>query len=200
MRQRLTHDERHAQILEEAASLFARKGYYRTTAREIARKVGVSEAMIFKHFLTKEKLYSAILDAKAQGEDPLADIMMAAQSKDDEGVFYGLARHYFQRVEKDPALLRLLLFSALEHHRLSDAFVENYVLRIHEFLRQYIQGRITEGAFCQVNPLLAARSFVGMISHHLLAQEIFRMKKRYPLEKDETISTFVKIFLQGLRR
>lgn len=200
MAQRLNHDQRHAQILEAASALFARKGYYRTTTREIAREVGVSEAMIFKHFLTKESLYSAILDMKAQAEDPLLEIRAAAQRKDDGAVFEGLARHYFQRVEKDPALLRLLLFSALEQHQLSEAFVENYILRVYEFLRQYIQGRIDDGVFPPVNPLLAARSFVGMISHHLLAQEIFGMKKRYPLERDEAISTFVRIFLEGLRR
>lgn len=200
MPQRLTHEERRAQILEAAASLFSKKGYHRTTVGVIARKVGVSEAMIFKHFATKEKLYAAILDAKAHGGDPLAGIIMAAQRRDDEGVFYGLAHEYFQRAEKDPALMRLLLFSALEHHRLSEAFVDRYVVRIHEFLRQYIQGRISDGAFCEVNPLLAARSFVGMLGHHFLAQEIFGMKKRYPLDRDEAISTFVKIFLTGLRR
>jgi hypothetical protein len=56
-------------------------------------------------------------------------------------------------VEKDPYLLRLLLFSALEHHRLAETFVDNHVLRIHYFLRDYIKQRVTDGDFQALDPL-----------------------------------------------
>jgi AcrR family transcriptional regulator len=200
MAPRLNHHQRRAQIVETAAALFAKKGFYRTTTREIARKVGVSEAMIFKHFARKEKLYASILDWKAQQEDPLAEVRQAAQRKDDLAVFEGLARHFLIRVEKDPYLLRLLLFSALEHHRLAETFVDNHVLRIHYFLRDYIKQRVTDGDFQALDPLLAARSFVGMVSHHILAQEIFGMKKHFSFDRDEIIDTFVRIFLKGVRK
>src|SRR3990172_1419925 len=113
VKNRLSRPARRNQIMEVAASLFAKKGYNRTTTKELARQVGVSEAMIFKHFSSKEKLYSAILDLKARQGDPLGEIEEAATRRDDLAVFEGLARHYFFRVEKDPDFIRLLLFSAL---------------------------------------------------------------------------------------
>lgn len=185
--------------MEVAASLFAKKGFNRTTTKELARQAGVSEAMIFKHFSSKEKLYSSILDLKARQADPLTDIKEAAANQDDQAIFEGLAKHYFFRVEKDPDFIRLLLFSALEHHKLADSFVNNHVLRIHQFLSQYIEGRIAQGTFRKVDPLTAARSFIGMVSHHLLSQEVFGMKKGFWPEKDEAISTFVTIFLKGIQ-
>ena len=199
MSPRLNHCQRRAQIVETAAALFAKKGFHRTTTREIARKVGVSEAMIFKHFARKEKLYASILDLKARQEDPLAEVKQAAERKDDPGVFAALARHFLLRVEKDPYLLRLLLFSALEHHRLAETFVDHHVLRIHYFLRDYIKQRVDDGDFQSLDPLIAARSFVGMVSHHILAQEIFGMKKHFNPDRDKIIDTFVKIFLKGVR-
>ena len=60
-RERIPREERRRQIIEAAATLFSRKGFRGTTTREIAGAVGVSEAMLFKHFATKEELYAAII-------------------------------------------------------------------------------------------------------------------------------------------
>ena len=43
-----------------ARRVFVEKGFYRTTTRELAEAAGVSEALLFKHFPSKEALYSAI--------------------------------------------------------------------------------------------------------------------------------------------
>ncbi len=200
MGQRLHCEERRAQLLEVAAELFAQKGFHRTTTREIARRAGVSEAMIFKHFSSKEEVYAAALDLKGQSQSPQEVVGEAALRKDDYAVFEGIARYYVEKVEKDPAILRLLLFTALEHHELSESFFDTHVRRCQDFLTGYISRRIADGAFKGHDPFLMARSLLGMIGHHLLAQEIFGLKKRFPVGRDEAVSTFVRIFLEGVRR
>src|SRR5205807_8790750 len=62
---RMAGQERHLQILRVAMRLFSQHGFRGTTTKEIALAAGVSEAMVFRHFATKEELYSAILDQKA---------------------------------------------------------------------------------------------------------------------------------------
>ena len=62
---RMAGEERRLQILAVAVSLFSQKGFRGTTTKEIATAAGVSEAMVFRHFATKQELYSAILDHKA---------------------------------------------------------------------------------------------------------------------------------------
>ena len=59
--QRMTGDDRRKQILQTAVHLFSTHGFSGTTTRKIAEAAGVSEAMVFKHFSTKEDLYGAIL-------------------------------------------------------------------------------------------------------------------------------------------
>ena len=66
MRERLSGEERRQQIVEAAIDLFSRKGFRGTTTREIAEVAGISEAMIFKHFTTKQELYSAIIEVKSE--------------------------------------------------------------------------------------------------------------------------------------
>ena len=61
-------DKRREQILQTAFDLFSRRGFSGTTTKDIARMSGVSEAMVFKHFSSKDELYGAILEAKKCAE------------------------------------------------------------------------------------------------------------------------------------
>ncbi|MBN2025377.1 MAG: TetR/AcrR family transcriptional regulator [Actinobacteria bacterium] len=58
----LTGEERRRSIIEAARPLFAEKGFHGTSIREIARAADVSEALIYKHFPSKEALYEELLD------------------------------------------------------------------------------------------------------------------------------------------
>jgi AcrR family transcriptional regulator len=58
---RLDSEERRKIIVDAARPLFARKGFARTTTKEIAEAACVSEALVFKHFPSKAKLYEEII-------------------------------------------------------------------------------------------------------------------------------------------
>ena len=57
---RMGCDERKAQILAAVRRVFARKGFEGATSRELAKEAGISEALMFRHFPNKEKLYHAM--------------------------------------------------------------------------------------------------------------------------------------------
>ena len=58
---RLSGQERRAGIIMAVREVFAVKGFHATTTRELAKAAGVSEALLFKHFPTKDELYAAVL-------------------------------------------------------------------------------------------------------------------------------------------
>ena len=66
-RPRLTSVKRRQAIVEAVRAVFAEKGFDGTTTRELAEAAGVSEALIYRHFPSKESLYAAMLDACAKG-------------------------------------------------------------------------------------------------------------------------------------
>lgn len=200
MSRRLTGHERREQIIGAATSLFAQKGFRGTTTREIAEAVGVSEAAVFKYFGSKEELYTAIIDSKSQMEELLASAMNAALAKDDAGVLRAVGLKMLEQTEKDPSLMRLLLFSALEGHELSAIFFESRVRRLHEFLSGYIASRIRDGRFRSVDTLVVARAFIGMVVHYLLIHELFGVKRPPRSSPEEVVDTFVSIFLKGIER
>jgi AcrR family transcriptional regulator len=196
---RLPAPERRRQIIDTAAELFSRRGFSGTTTREVAKAAGVSEATLFKHFATKEELYAAIIEAKAQTRKILDAVGEAAQRRDDAEVLRLLGRQMLTRTKADPTLMRLLFFSALEGHTLSDMFLRSRVEGIDNFLSRYIAERTAAGVFRAVDPLQAAWNFIGMVSFHLLLSEVFGQKPPPHLTIDVVVDHMVSLFLDGVR-
>jgi AcrR family transcriptional regulator len=193
-------DERRAQILREAAQLFGSHGFKGTTTRDVAARVGITEAALYRYFASKEAMYAAILDERMAAPDLLAPIEPLAAAADDRGVFTALALTLLRSVEADPSMLRLLLYSALEGHQMAKPFQEGRIRRLRDFLSQYLTRRMREGAFRDVDPALGARAFIGMVVDHLIVRQVFGQRDLYPQPPEQVADVFVSIFLDGLRQ
>ena len=64
---RLSAEARKEAIVEAVQDVFAEKGFDGTTTRELAKAAGVSEALLYKHFPSKQSLYAAMLGGCAKG-------------------------------------------------------------------------------------------------------------------------------------
>src|SRR5256885_11535113 len=199
---RMAGEERHLQILRVAMNLFSQRGFRGTTTKEIALAAGVSEAMVFRHFATKEQLYSAILDHKAclhETMDPLHVVAEAIACKDDRAVFQGLALDALNQHDGDPQFHRLLLHAALEEHELAQMFWEKFVKRVYRILSKYIRERQRDGAMVDIEPLVVVRAFVGMIIHHSLNNNLWdRQQQLLKISNQAAAREFTNILLHGV--
>ncbi len=193
---RASAQDRQASLIGAAATLFAERGFNGTTTKDIAKAAGVSEALLFKHFPTKRALYGAILAEKAHYSELRTAVEEAAKTREDRRLFTLLASF---RIRKgaDPTMLRLLLFSALEGHDMSQMFFQQQYRAFHDLLAGYISRRIEDGAFRRIDPLLAARAFFGVIIHHRLLHDIFGI----PMHRthEDVVHDYVDVFLGGLQ-
>jgi AcrR family transcriptional regulator len=195
-------EDRKLQILRVAVSLFSQKGFGGTTTKEIAQAAGVSEAMVFRHYATKQELYSAILDHKACSGDSMNPEEMVAEAlkqKDDRGVFERLALGALDHHECDPEFQRLLLHSALEGHELADMFFEKFIRRVYELLGGYITERQRDGAMNGVDPAIVVRAFIGMVIHHSLNNNLWDPQRRLlNISNEEAAKQFADLLLNGI--
>jgi len=67
---KLSGAERKTAIVRAVRHLFAMKGFAGTTTRELADAAGVSEALLYRHFPTKEDLYVAIHQSLIEERNP----------------------------------------------------------------------------------------------------------------------------------
>ena len=65
-RVRLPRERRREQILKSAELLFAATGLRSTTTAALAKAAGVSEAILYRHFGAKQKLFEKVVERNTQ--------------------------------------------------------------------------------------------------------------------------------------
>ncbi|HKP87042.1 MAG TPA: TetR/AcrR family transcriptional regulator [Blastocatellia bacterium] len=199
---RMSAKGRRQQLIETAIRLFSQKGFRGTTTKEIAQAAGVTEAMIFRHFKSKDDLYAAILDYKAcevKLNEKLEELRAHAERGDDEKLFRTLAAKILAHHRRDRDFMRLMLYSALEKHELARNFRKKQMRPLHDFLRDYIVRRQGEGAFRDCDATAAVQSFLGAVLHQSMMTGLFNADFLKLTDKD-AIENFTRLFLNGLRQ
>ena len=199
MKRRMPAGGRRENILQGAMEIFAQKGFRGTTTREIAQRLGISEALMFKYFPSKGALYRAIFQRKTEGSEEKLFSEEAIQAKDDRQVFQSLALYLLRQNMEDPTFMRLVLYGGLEGHDLFRMFFEVNVMEKTRVLSGYIRQRIKEKIFKKVPPLLAAQAFIGMVMDYVYFQKIYGLKNLSHFSEKKVVDTFVDSFLYGLK-
>ena len=196
----MSGEARRDAIVEAAIQLFAEKGFRGATTRELARAVGVTEPVLYQHFKTKRELYSAIIEQKAAEGMELTERRLGSYltGSDDAGFLTASAKLVLERYERDPSFVRLLLFSALEGHELAELFQQRQLNCFYDIVSGYLHRRMQDGAFRELDPYLAARLFMGMISHHGLVRVLFE-DRMVRSSRKVVVDEIVRTFLQGIR-
>ena len=142
-------------ISAAAEELFLENGYNLTTTTMIARKAGVTHAMLHYYFRTKEHIFVKVLD---RNMDELLASFHPVMRKDApfwESLETGISTH-FDFLMKHPKLPAFLYDTV----RFNPELIENYKGRIREtvsriirFHYNLIQEEIDKGRICRIDPL-----------------------------------------------
>ena len=123
---KLSGQQRREIILKAVRKVFVEKGFHGTTTRELAEAAGVSEALLFKHFPSKEALYSAI--------------QLSCFSEDREKIIERLET--LEPCTSSLVMLVNFLYSQLFEERLSNDDV-------HSLIRLLLRSLIDDGEFAR---------------------------------------------------
>jgi len=109
---RLRRDERRAQLLDAARSVFVSNGYHSAAMDDIAVRAGVSKPVVYQHFPSKLDLYLALLDEST--EALVATVQEAIDSSPDNHQRVAAAiEAYFAFVDEGSEDFRLVYESDL---------------------------------------------------------------------------------------
>jgi AcrR family transcriptional regulator len=196
---RLAGEERSQAIVKAALGLFAKSGFDATTTRSLAHAAGVSEALLFKHFPTKQALYRAILEYKIHDAEQALPLEPSLLELEDEAFFLRIASHLMMRVDADDAFCRLMLRSAMDGHDLARRFRKARSGKLLDLMEKKIRQRCERlGISPPVDPPLAARLFSGMILSTMLHRRIFREEVVSKTSLDDLATALVRVFLSGI--
>lgn len=196
MAKRLSAEERRASIITVAKRLFATAGFHGVSIDEIVKEVGVSPAILYRHFESKEELYQAVLQEFSATRESYVDAVVA----DDIGfeqVLRAMTTVFIASIVNHPDMLKMEMHSQLEGSEASQAFFLN---RWKSFT-DYIEFNLTElqgqGKIKPINAQAAALMYQGIIREVLLLkcmQQADRLiETPIAILVDDVITLFMKI-------
>jgi AcrR family transcriptional regulator len=195
MAKRLKASERRATILAVAKVLFSDKGYHGVSVDEIAARLGVSPAILYRHFSSKEALYEAVLNQIACKRESYAEAVANSDSSFGD-VLKRITRIYVGSVSKDPDYLRMELHSALEGGDATRQFFEHR-WRPFADLIEFSFGELNDRQRVTLpDARLAALAFQGMIREALYAKCISRSPRYRDLALTDLCDQMVDLFLR----
>ena len=200
VRCRMSREERRRQLIKVAVKFFSDFGFQGASTKSIAEAAGVTEAIIYRHFATKEQLYSAILEHKLEQsgtQEWIDELHKLAEANRDEELFRSVARKILDAYEKDPDFQRLMFRAAIENHDFSMLSHEKVGLPVYIFLRDYIARRQREGAFRKCDPGVAVLALVALPSYFGIVSRIFRLKV-VKASQNDVLNTATDLILNGM--
>src|SRR4051794_34301208 len=196
---RLPASDRRRQLLETALDFFSRKGFEGTTTKEIAAAAGVTEAIIFRHFPSKQALYTAVLDFHHEAgelDQWLAEWKTFMDRNDDEGLVHAIMDRIIGCYRVDARVQRVLLFAALEGHQTGLEHNRQRSFPIFGLLAQYVSRRQSGGGLLDCTPAAIIAAAAGMATHYGMMTQLFGFKTN--ADDKQVSDTFTRILMDGI--
>lgn len=187
--------ERARELLEIGARLFAEKGYEATSMRDISNAAGVSKALLYHHFASKDDIYARISFSATESLYSFVEARIPEDGTacDKVRAYMVAAATFFSDHRSAWIAASNAFWSDPDRHRL-----ETRVARRRQFeqrLRDLISEGIASGEFNAVDPAMAGR---------LILSGINWMHRWYDPEKgltaEEIVDQYADILLGGLKK
>jgi AcrR family transcriptional regulator len=152
-------------IIDKAVDLFANKGFEGTSIRDIAAAAEVNVAMINYYFGTKEKLFEALVQAKAAGtRDALDEIAKNKTLTSMEKVDL-VIENFVTRIFTGRKFHRVIHQEIMLSNREPlNQIIVNILIPNSNSIRGLIEEGIKRGEFQKVDPQLTVASLIGTIN------------------------------------
>lgn len=146
-------------LLRAAEKLFAEKGFAATTVHEITDAAGVNRALLYYYFEDKHSLYSAVIDKGIAQFIQLLNATLAGEGSYSERLA-AFVHGYLELTWNQPDMCRVMDRCHLDGHQEEFRLMEKFAAGMAQ-LEGFFRDGMAAGEFREVNPAIAARSFIG---------------------------------------
>ena len=148
-------------ILEAASSLFAEKGFHRTTTKEIAEAADVAEGTLYNYFDNKNDLLFEIINrlSETQGKLPLQDGNIL---HDPRQFFFSMLKSRQVTSGQNTAMQQAIMSEILVDKELRQQYFSRLVEPVMTMLEKQLQMRIMLGQIRQQDVHLSARFITSL--------------------------------------
>lgn len=187
--------ERVREILDVGSRLFAEKGFEATSMRDIASAAGVSKALLYHHFNSKDDLFARISFSATQDLYSYVSqrVPKVGSAQDKVRAYMIAAASFFAQNRASWMAASNAFWSDPDRHRLEKRVARRRLFEV--FLRDLISEGIENGEFNAIDPAIAGR---------LILSSINWMSRWFDPTKEKTaeevVEQYANIILHGIEK
>jgi AcrR family transcriptional regulator len=167
--------EKQKKIIVSAIESFAEKGFSATSTSEIAKKAGVAEGTIFRHYKTKKDLLLAIVApvmAKFVAPFIIKDLnkVLNQEYEHFEDFLRAMLENRRDFLVKNLPTLKILIQEIPFHPELKDLFKEHVALKVYERFEKLVEHYKAKGQIIDIPAFSVFRLSFSALFGYLIAR------------------------------
>ena len=197
-----TMSEKQLKILEAAIDTFSEKGYAGSSTSEIAKKAGVAEGTIFRHYKTKKDLLLSIVTPTiARFAAPFFIKTFTKEVFENEYEHYEdflrvIAKNRLEFVRKHFPVLKIFIQEIAFHDELREPFQQLFTEHVYQKFKKIIEHFQEKGEIIDLPPETIMRMSASSIIGYILPRFLLFPEKEW--DDDKEIDQLVEFILYGL--
>lgn len=186
---------RREQVLDAATKVFAERGFYKATIKQIAAEAGVADGTIYNYFADKTDLLLGLLDRINETNQRQGHFMEAGEG-DFETFFRTYLEHRMNVLKDNLALFQAILPEVMVNELLRARYYETIVAPTYRVAEEYFKALQANGTIKPLDTQLLMRvissTLLGLLISSLLGDEA--VKEAW----EQLPSVISEIVLRGL--
>ncbi|WP_175989951.1 TetR/AcrR family transcriptional regulator [Bacillus sp. Marseille-Q1617] len=193
--------EKQKKIVEAAIEMFAEKGYASTSTSQIAKKAGVAEGTIFRHYKTKKDLLLSIVSptmAKLIAPFVIRDINKVLDAKYEryEDFLKAMILNRQEFLKDNMTVFKILIQEIPFHSELKEQFKEHIAQKIFDKFTALVDHYKEKGQIIDLPSPAVVRFSATSIFGLLLVRYVFLPEEEWDDEKE--IEMTVQMIMNGV--
>lgn len=195
--------EKQQRIVDAAIEIFAEKGYSGTSTNEIAKKAGVAEGTIFKHYKTKKDLLMRIVGPMiSKVIAPIVvkdfDKVIEADYTDFESFLRAIFINRINLVTKKSAVIKIAIQEIPFHPELKEYLIEKIGKGLFRSICRRIEHFQSKGEIVKIHPKLVAQLIVSCLFGYIASNFILFPDANH--HQNNELEHTIQFVLKGLRQ
>ena len=181
-------------IIDATTQLFSEMGIAGTTTRAIAKRAGVNEVTLFRHFGSKDNLAREIM--REYGGQAVAGNLEQLFSG-DYAQDMSLIGHLLMSVMTERInIIRMAICEAGKFPDFQQIIAEN-PRQLRQMLARYFQRQMDAKVIHPGHPEALAQAFLGMFISYTILQGFLSESIKPEISSDELVEQVVTVFVRG---
>lgn len=195
--------EKQKNILKAAVDIFSEKGFAGASTNEIAKKAGVAEGTIFRHYKTKKALlFSIVSPTIVELGAPIVlkdfEHILEKEYVDFTDFLRTIIKNRFEFIEKNQAILKIIVNEISFHLELQEMVKEILTTRIMTKMKLAIEYFQKQSEIVLLPYETISRLIFSTVAGYAVTRFLISPNKNW--DDDQEIENMIEFLVKGLKK